>query len=290
MKFKNILLLYKRSAYKIYFQDKKNSFKNLDRKFLKNEMAHFERSHDEHYDALHQIQRILYTLGAPFTDCYRGNKIDYSKFDLVITVGGDGTFLEAARHIVHQPIIGVNSAPDYSVGRFCAATVTNFEKIVRKVLDGSAQYGQLQRLQLEVKDIKLKVNVLNDVLISHQNPAMLCRYYLTLNSCKEEQRSSGVWVATAVGSTGAIHSSGGKVLDQFDKRYQYMPRELYAGRGTQYKLKGGICSRNQILNIVSLMRNGMLYVDGAHHKYSFPFGAHLKLSNSPNSLKTVIIQ
>ena len=72
------------------------------------------------------MAKILLTHGIRFTESYRGRGIDYLKYDLIITVGGDGTFLEAAKHAKHQIILGVNSAPDHSVGRFCIANKYNF--------------------------------------------------------------------------------------------------------------------------------------------------------------------
>jgi len=68
----------------------------------------------------------------------------------------------------------------------------------------------------------------------------MSRYYLQVGKLLEEQRSSGVWIATAAGSTGGLRSAGGKVLPKEDKKFQYKPRELYYGKKTCYHLKGGI--------------------------------------------------
>ena len=288
-KFKNILLLYKRSAYKIYFLDPQKPLTNSKSDFIKKEFARFKESHDEHYAALREVSRVLYSHGVRFTECYRGKNIDYSPYDLVITVGGDGTFLEAVRRVKNQVIIGVNSAPEYSVGRLCIATSKNFGKILSKILAGDFKIVNLHRIQVQFSKNQKPVNALNDVLICHQNPAMLCRYYAQIGRIKEEQRSSGVWISTAVGSSGAIKSAGGKVLPQFDKRMQYMPRELYQGKLTRYKLRGGVLGSSDSVKVVSLMRRGMVYIDGAHQRVGFEYGDAIQIKLSPNPVKTILI-
>lgn len=288
-KFKNILLLYKRSAYKIYFLDPKRPLASLKGRFIKGEFARFKKSHDQHYNALHNISRVLYSHGVRFTECYRGKNINYSPYDLVITVGGDGTFLEAVRKITNQVIIGVNSAPQYSVGRFCIANAENFEKIVKQILAGKFKIAKLHQIQIQFSKNQKPINALNDVLICHQNPAMLCRYYIEIGRYREEQRSSGIWISTAVGSTGAIKSAGGKILPQFDKLMQYKPRELYQGKLNPYKLRGGVLGPKEGIKIVSLMRRGMVYIDGAHQKVGFEYGDSIQIKLSANPIKTIQI-
>src|SRR3989338_7022356 len=121
MNLNKVLILYKRSAYRIYFMEKNSSLKKNKSNILKKEIGRFKKAHDLHYQTLKVIAKSLLTHGIRFTECSRGKNINYSKFDLVISVGGDGTFLEAARKSKGNVILGVNSAPNYSVGRLCIA-------------------------------------------------------------------------------------------------------------------------------------------------------------------------
>ena len=287
MNLKNVLLLYKRSAYKIYFLDEKSSLKSKKTAFLREERKRFEEAHVEHYKTLKNIAKILLTYGIRFTESYRGRSVNYSKYDFIITVGGDGTFLEAARHSKHQIIMGVNSAPEHSVGRFCIANNHNFEAILKNLILKNFQVGYLQRLRLNFGGKVEPIEALNDILVCHSNPAVLCRYYLTINGKREEQRSSGIWISTPSGSSGAIHSAGGKVLNQYEKKMQYRPRELYQGHHEYYKLRGGILGPKDSLSVTSLMRRGMIYVDGAHHKFPFEYATPVQISFSPHPIKTV---
>ncbi len=289
MQFKNVLVLYKRSAYKIYFLDHRRSLGTMSNKILKKEKIHFQKAHDEHYFTLKVISRVLLTHGVRFFEAYRGRGIDYNKYDLIVTVGGDGTFLEASRHIKNQYILGVNSSLNFSVGRFCAANVNNFEKIFNQIVKSEFRTQLLHRVRLNITGHKKPIDALNDALICHKNPAFLCRYYIQFRGKVERQRSSGVWISTACGSTGAMHSAGGKILPKTRKELQYIPRELYQGKQSSFQLRGGIIKPTETFTVTSLMREGVIYVDGPHIGVPFGYAATLKASLSPYPIKTITV-
>ena len=82
------------------------------------------------------------------------------------------------------------------------------------------------------------MNVLNDILICHHNPGAMSRYYLTVGRVREEQRSSGVWIATAAGSSGGLHSAGGKVLPRKIKNFNISRGSFIVGKIRIIILKG----------------------------------------------------
>ncbi len=184
---KRVLVLYKRSAYKIYFLEKDSSLAKRRNPVVKNEITRFQKAHEQHYQTLEQINKTLLTYGVRFKESYRGHNIDYSQFDFIITVGGDGTFLEASRHLKNQIIIGVNSAPEYSVGRFCIATAKTFEKVLLDIKSNKINPRFLYRLRARIEGEPKPVHFLNDILLCHANPANLSRYYLQVNNKWEEQ-------------------------------------------------------------------------------------------------------
>jgi NAD kinase len=202
-------------------------------------------------------------------------------------VGGDGTFLEAARHVKEGTLWGVNSDPSWSVGRFCSGNPKNFEVLLDKILAGKATVKKFNRLSLSFSDGTQPMNVLNDILVCHHNPGAMSRYFLTIGRVREEQSSSGVWIATAAGSSGGLHSAGGKVLAQESKKFQYRPRELYRWKNTHHRLKGGILKPTQKITLTSLMREGVVFVDGSHVCLPFSFGARISVNRSSSPLKII---
>ena len=284
------LLIYKKSAYSIYFMDRKIKLAAGGKADLNNEMRRFQRAHEEHCTALKEVERILCAYGIRYDKYLRGRRINYARYNLIITVGGDGTFLEASRKVKDQAIIGVNSTPSFSVGKLCTVYVNNFERIIQRAISKKPKFSLWQRLRLNLDGHVRPVDCINDVLICHSNPAAMSRYYLQIGPVKEEHRSSGLWIAAPAGSSGAIRSAGGRLLNPTDKKIQYMPRELYYGFCRRYRHTGGVLERGQKLRITSLMRSGMIFVDGTHVKFDFPFNATLKVTLSPRPLKVIMLK
>ncbi len=276
MKPKRVLIVYKKSTYEIYFLEHRHPL-----------FREFRASHELHHKTLKAVQVFLKEKGVKYRVVYRAKKINYAPYDLIITVGGDGTFLEAARRVTKQKIMGINSDPKNSVGSFCTANSGTFKAILIRFFGGRAKLMQLNRLKLILNGKAIGVNASNDVLISHRNPAAMSRYWVKVGGAREEQRSSGLWVSTAAGSTGAIHTAGGKILDRRSKKVQYMPRELNRGLGMKYRLRGGLIPDTKSLKIGSMMREGMLYIDGPHFQIPFRYGDALQILNSPSSLNVV---
>lgn len=273
-----ILILYKISTYEYLQKSFCPRSKEIDR---------FYRSHQRHYAALAGIEKFFKQNGIPYDLARRGGRIRFSDYDVFVTIGGDGTFLEAAHHAKRQIVLGINSDPQLSVGKFCSATAENFPALFTTMQRHRATIIFLNRFCLSLDGKQLPLLALNDVLVCHQNPAAMSHYYLQINRHKEEQRSSGVWLSTAAGSTGAIHSAGGRVLPLTSSRIQYLPREIYHGWGKAYRLTGSSLARDAQIEITSLMREGVFFIDGAHQKFPFRFGQKLKITSADQRLRMV---
>ena len=130
MKNPKILLVYKRSSLSVAGK--------LSARLRKT--RRFENNHRTHYASLHLVESVLKRSGIKYHKHARGKGIDYKPYDLVITVGGDGTMLEAARGLnSRQVLLGVNSDPNWSVGQFCCCDAPHFETMLKKFLSGKAR-------------------------------------------------------------------------------------------------------------------------------------------------------
>lgn len=287
MQAKKFLVFYKKSAYQLYFLERKSSLFGKERLFSRKGIEKFKIAHLRHYETLGKVEGFLRDKGVRYHKSWRGRKIDFSAWDIIVTVGGDGTFLEAARGLRRQIILGVNSDPERSVGLFCSADRRSFPKILERIIFGQAKIRKINRLRIRSRNSSQGINVLNDILVCHKNPAAMSRYYLMIKELKEEQRSSGVWIATAAGSSGAIKSAGAKQLPIDSKEIQYKPRELHQRGHCKYRLKGGIISSEHSIKVMSLMRKGMLFLDGAHFGIPFTLGDVVLISSSSEPLHVV---
>lgn len=191
---------------------------------------------------------------------------------LVISVGGDGTLLTASHWVTGGALLGINSAPRSSVGFLTLARRTNLARTLARIASGDLLPQEVARLEVEVEG-KLLPPALNDVLLAHEQPAATSRYRLHLGRRVEDHRSSGLWVATAAGSTAGIRSAGGQTLPLDARRLQFRARELYRVRGRGATLESGFVEAGQELVIESAMAAGWLFLDGARMATPFPFGA-----------------
>ncbi len=217
--------------------------------------------------------------------------------DLVIAVGGDGTFLTVGRH-ARAPILGVNSSPSTSTGHYAFTHAEGFQAALQAVLAGHHTPRALTRIRTHVAGVALPFDALNDVLFAHRTPVSSTRYALRAPlegdvgsadvgsadaaSPFELQLSSGLWIATATGSSGAIHSAGGDRMAPDDQRLQWRVREPYLAATPHPRRLAGYTSEG--LTILSRSDKNMLFLDGHAEGHAVPFGAHADLSRSPDPL------
>lgn len=209
------------------------------------------------------------------------------KPDLVVTIGGDGTLLAASHAIGDTPILGINSAPDFSVGFFCSGRLGNVRETLEKALAGELPITSLTRMKVERDDQLLTTRVLNEVLVCCASPAATTRYILEHRGVVEEQKSSGIWIGPAAGSTAAQRSAGGRVLPLTSDKLQFVVREAYTPAGQILRLPRGLVARGESLSVRVKMTDGRLFVDGPHEVHTVTIGDHLHFSASDEPLRLV---
>ncbi len=204
---------------------------------------------------------------------------------LVISVGGDGTLLAASHWVTGAALLGVNSAPRSSVGYLTVTRRATLARDLARIARGTLQPQAVTRIAVEL-DGKLLPPALNDVLLAHEQPAATSRYRLHLGRRAEDHRSSGLWVATAAGSTAGIRSAGGQPMPLADPRLQFRARELYRPRGSRAPvLECGFVEPGKELVVESAMAAGWLFLDGARTAVRFPFGARATFRASGQPLR-----
>lgn len=238
--------------------------------------ARIVQAHEKHNETFSEVVRALTERGIEHQVTANLTRRQARSASLVITVGGDGTFLRASHCIDSDergdgaPMMGVNSAVGSSVGFFCCASLTNFAEHIDAIAAGKTRSRGLWRMRVLLNDRPLRDLALNDVLVAHEVPAETTVYTLSVDGVQQRQKSSGVWIATAAGSTGAIRSAGGTVLALDVAQIQYRVRELFPLSVTDHALIGGVVAGK--LELTSHIRSGVLYIDGAHRQVRFGAG------------------
>jgi NAD+ kinase len=285
-----VLVVYKKSAYQTNVKERRSArFMELIDKGDESVMRMLE-AHREHVETIEEARAALDALGCRSIFRFRGDEGLVEDIDLLVTVGGDGTLLWAARWVGGStPVVAINSAPHDSVGHFCAGIKGHVREALEAALEGSLRETKLTRLEVQVDEEVVTRRVLNDALFSHASPAATTRYLLRLTGsegllAEEDHKSSGLWVGPAAGSTAAIRSAGGKVLPIGSKRVQYVVREPYVAPASEFRMVRGLVEPGEELEVVNKTRDARLFFDGPHHVREVRMGSRVRFRRSEESL------
>jgi len=268
----HVIVVGKRTAYRRFVEDEGDPRARSLVKKRDPSVATWLDSHREHSRTMEEVERVLDRQGVKGLFLQRAHAaFDTSDAALVIAVGGDGTLLAASHNVGGVAILGVNSAPSHSVGFFCAARRSDFASHLELALEGKLASLRLTRMTVSLNGRMRSKRVLNEALYSHTSPAATSRYILHVGQKKEEQRSSGIWIGPAAGSTAAQHSAGGKVMPLGSSKLQLVVREPYSPYG-KYKLLSLVVGKAREIMVQSKMDDASLFLDGPHRIVSVRLG------------------
>lgn len=242
-----------------------------------------------HLSSLERVEQALTKQGFSFRSLRREELRTEISEDFVITVGGDGTFLHAS-HFSHDQhlFLGINSVPQASHGAFCYTDAKNFEKALKALLEDKLSAGPLFRLQAKINGKKISTLALNDILIANPSPAGTSRYHLSVGAKKEEQKSSGIWIASPSGSSAAIRSAGGKTFPKHSEQFQFLVREPFLQGKSKMTLLKGVLKAGGKIRVRIHMTKGGLFVDGSHITYSLKQNDLVEISLSKDVVWAVV--
>lgn len=279
-----VLVIFKKSAYQIYVRERRHARMRSLLRGRDPVVVRMLEADREHQGTVAQTRSCLRALGADAVFRYRADAAIERVVDLIVTVGGDGTLLWAAHSVgANSPVLAVNSAPGDSVGFFCSAKRESLADALSDALKGKSRATELTRMSVSVDDEVVAPRVLNDVLFTHAVPAATTRYTLTHKQVRAQHKSSGLWVATAAGSTAAIYSAGGKPQPIGSGRLQFRVREPYVF-DRKVKLTSGFVGPRETLTVESHIRNGRLYFDGPRRMHQVTIGARIEIARSAEPL------
>jgi NAD kinase len=218
----------------------------------------------------------------------RLRELQFQNKDLIIAVGGDGTFLRAAQFVDKQLLFGVNSEVKNKEGFFMKSNKKDFEIKLKMILGGKLKIKKLPRLEANINNKKVDVPALNEFYIGPSKSYHAATYTIQINWKMERQKSSGILITTPTGSYAWAKSCCNRTLPLNSKNYQFVVREPYEGQVFKnYELTYGILNRNQEVTIISEMLDGILIADSVGKEHSFKNGSKATIRLSNNYLNVV---
>ena len=152
--------------------------------------------------------------------------------DALVVLGGDGTFLRAARAVaeVDVPLLGINLG---KVGFLSKAEATDLEPVLEHIVAG--EYRIDERLVIEGRIFRSggtsdgeRHIALNDIVVARGSLARVCRLDVSIDdSHLATFIADGLVVASPTGSTGYSFSAGGPILDPTSRNLVVTPIAAY---------------------------------------------------------------
>jgi NAD+ kinase len=151
--------------------------------------------------------------------------------DALVVLGGDGTFLRAARAVadVDVPLVGINLG---KVGFLSKAEAGELEPVLERIVEGD--YTIDERMVLEARVLRAGEDeaerhvALNDVVVARGALARVCRLDVSVDDIHLATFiADGLVMASPTGSTGYSFSAGGPIIDPVSRNLVVTPIAAY---------------------------------------------------------------
>ena len=176
-------------------------------------------------------------------------KILDNTFDVLISIGGDGTILRAATLIrdIAIPIIGINTG---RLGFLATVPLEELETAIAEILKHNFGISKRSLLQISTsipnKEIAQTNFALNEIAVSRKNTTSMITVETHLdNEYLTSYWADGLIISTPTGSTGYSLSCGGPVITPESNNFVITPiaphnlnaRPLVINNNTEIRLK-----------------------------------------------------
>jgi NAD+ kinase len=133
-------------------------------------------------------------------------------FEFIVSLGGDGTFLEAARFIRKNniPIIGINTG---SLGFLASVSIDEIDSVLKEILNNEYKIERRTLIEVVATNNKhITACALNEITLQRKMPALISTTVDINGERLSQYWSDGLIIATPTGSTAYSMSVGGPII------------------------------------------------------------------------------
>ena len=173
---------------------------------------------DKEYKVTDHVKNLLEQAGMTCVICEKDEKKQIireavpKEIDCAIVIGGDGSFIEAARVLEERdiPILGINMG---TLGYLTEVELNHIDEAIEKVVNG--EYSLEERMMLEGEFQNGDSNVaLNDIVVSRKGALRVIHFRLFVNGeLLNSYKADGIILSTPTGSTAYNLSAGGPIVE-----------------------------------------------------------------------------
>ncbi|MFH0949079.1 MAG: NAD(+)/NADH kinase, partial [Candidatus Aenigmatarchaeota archaeon] len=200
----------------------------------------------------------------------RGSSIKKFDGDLVITVGGDGTFLRTA----HQTSVPILPVKIEGHGFLCSCTTKELTKNLENILKKDYQVVSKIRMRCaSVREGKIKKYLgrilhkyyplsLNEIVFTRKRPSKILEIEFKIDNSSFTFKGDGLMISTPSGSTAYSASAGGSVIDPSLEVISIVPLYPFFSH-----IKPMIIPVDKKIEVVLKNSDCMMIIDGQEGEY-----------------------
>jgi NAD kinase len=225
--------------------------------------------------------------------------------DIVVALGQDGLVANTMKYLDGQPLVGLNPEPARWDGVLLPFQPKDLQAVLREVSADRRQAKAVTMAEAMLSDGQ-RLRAVNDLFIGPRTHSSAL-YEIELGERSEFQSSSGVIVATGLGSTAWLKSvvtgslgiaqamKAGRSVDYRPQPWDtdhltFVVREPFPSKTSRTELVYGSVTAQQPLLLRSRMPdNGVIFSDGMEADYlRFTAGMEAKITLSPTRGQLVV--
>ena len=225
-----------------------------------------------------------------------------SSIDIMVSIGGDGTFLRSIEFIrdLDIPVMGINTG---NLGFLATIKKENIEQSIEKIYTHKFKTENRSIIKVNHKEIGLPKSIfpyaLNEISVSRKNTTSMIKIKTNLNGeFLNSYWADGLIISTPTGSTGYSLSCGGPIMSPLSETLSLTPiaphnlnaRPIIIPDNTKIELFVTGREKNHLLSldskIISLKNGTLIKIKKAEFKIRI---AHLYEDNFYKTLRSKLL-
>ncbi len=289
--FKNIFCIIKKTELD-YYKETSESYKNFQRlgEVLRGQI---EDSYDNQIQFVKKFEKLVkeLSLQVTFIEEKDIDKISPLSDDLVISCGGDGTFLSCAQKFQNSILLGTNSdfKPKAGPGSFGALTSVNrtdLESKLKRLISGDYFIDHWNRLQAKINGVLLDQYAVNDIYFGQKLSYKTCNISVIQSGIEQDFNCSGILACTGMGSHAWYYNAGGSPFSNELDAFGFSA--LFPNLKRSAKFSSGIISSRHELIMIPQDENYILSFDSKSEVIDTSLGDEIRVSLAPNKALRVV--
>ncbi|MFA5933443.1 MAG: hypothetical protein WCV81_04170 [Microgenomates group bacterium] len=178
-----------------------------------------------HYRQIENIEKLGKALNVPIIHRDDFNVDVAKKYNIIFSPGGDNHLQYVSRFVTgDQLVVGINSDPETSKGGILSFKPEHIDYL-RDCLDkNSFETEKWTRLQAVLDGELLPFFALSEIFVGELKNRGISRSIINYRGINDEQKNSGLVIATGSGLTGWYRNIVGHWKDEVMEKYSHFPR------------------------------------------------------------------